>query len=209
MVRLVGKTTSTRLELLSGAVSVVLAILGLAGVFATSFVQIAAAATGLALLAYGGEMMGRVMDLAGRLSEEEAKRLRDLGLNGGGEYASAQAAGISGVILGILAILGVGAGTLPAVVAIILGAALAYSAGSVSRLLALTLEVTNLSPIAKVVAQERISSAIGGYVLAGIASVALGILALVLTEQAVVLTLVAFLVLGFSLLGGSILSTAS
>jgi len=206
--RLIDRPMGMRLALFAGAATAVLGIVGLAGIVSKSLMEIAAITGGLALLGYGGEMAGRVAALAGRLSEEEAKRLSEAGIENGG-YSAVQSAGAAGVILGILALLGVASDSLPSITAIVLGGALVYSVGSTNRLLALAIEEVGLSPMARMVAREHVTSASGGYVLAGMASGTLGILAIVITGSATVLTLVAFLALGLALLGGAMLMSVS
>lgn len=83
-----------------------LGILGLAGIVPKYLAEIGVLTGGLAVLGYGRELTGRMTTVVGRLSEEEARRLDEIGLDVGGPSV-AQTAGAVEVVLEILALLGV------------------------------------------------------------------------------------------------------
>jgi hypothetical protein len=120
-------------------------------------------------------------------------------------------AGAAGIVLGILASLGIATGVLTAAAVIAFGAALVLSCTAVWNLHVLKRselaeEGQSSSPGSEILANEMAFGSAGTQALAGLAAIVLGILALAGTNSAV-LTLVALLALGGALiLTGSTLS---
>jgi uncharacterized membrane protein HdeD (DUF308 family) len=122
----------------------------------------------------------------------------------GGNLSAVFMVGIAGIVLGVLALLGVAAATLTAVSVIAFGAALVLTANSVRELhmFRRPAGVTG----SELVAREMASDSAGVQLLAGLTAVVLGILAVAGVNPAV-LMLSALIVLGAALvLSGSTLS---
>src|SRR5262249_50677824 len=117
--------------------------------------------------------------------------------------------GVSGIVLGILALLGINFTILSAIGVIAFGSALLLSSNSVRNLYMLQQSVsTSGVPRAgtELLAGEMASGSAGVQMLAGLASIVLGILAVIGIDP-IILTLVAFIVLGGTvILTGSALS---
>jgi hypothetical protein len=119
-------------------------------------------------------------------------------------------AGGAGIVLGVLALVGIQPAILVSVAVIAFGVAMALSSSSVWRLhemkrAALTAEATSMSG-AEILANEMAVKSSGALTVAGLAAIVLGILA-VAGVHAAVLSLVALIALGATLvLTGSSLS---
>ncbi len=190
------------IEAVGGLGALVLGILGLAGVDAQLMAPIATLAIAAALLAEGGSLASRYSDLAPDFAGPHAS------LEVGTGLTAELIGGIAGVALGILAILGVDPMTLLAAAAIVFGAALLVGSAATARVNDLRLSVTTgVSDKAREIAREAVSGATGAEVLVGLASVVLGILAIV-TGGSLRLVLVAMLAVGAAiLLAGSAVGT--
>jgi len=122
--------------------------------------------------------------------------------------------GIAGIVLGILALLGVASYSLTAISAIAFGAALMLSAQSVRRLYRMQADtrlnsVGSSYTIREFLAGEMAAGSAGIQFIAGLAALVLGIIAVVMTASVrnEVLTLVALLVVGLTnIISGSALS---
>jgi len=181
-------------EAIAGAAAVVLGILGLIGVYPSALDSIACIAAGAGLLMAGGAIAGRFSRLANS-SESNQPRQEVTGSLG-----MEALAGAAGVVLGILALLGVGTISLLAVAAIVLGAGLIMAGGTRSRLESMSrLHVTGESRTM----QDVVYVSSGSDVLVGVGTIVLGILALSGIAP-LTLTLVSMLAVGAAiLLGGS------
>jgi hypothetical protein len=117
--------------------------------------------------------------------------------------------GAAGVVLGVLALLGIAPASLTAIAVIAFGSALVLSSNSVRHLYLLKASASRMAGpqiASEFVAGEMTASSAGVQTLAGLAAIILGILA-VAGRDAAVLTLVALLVLGATVvLTGSTLS---
>lgn len=193
-------------DAVGGLATIVLAIIGLAGVKAESLAAIAVIVFGVALLVEGGtlasEMASIVFPAGGRAASMETF--------GGGGLSAHFLAGAAGIILGVLALVGIQPAILVSVAVIAFGVAMALSSSAVWRLhemkrAALTAEATSMSGT-EILANEMAVESSGALTLAGLAAIVLGILA-VAGVQAAVLSLVALIALGATLvLTGSSLS---
>jgi len=175
----------------------ILAILGLAGVFPVYLEAVATIALGVALFAEGGAAAARFRHL---LAEARGSRI-DVAELGGGITAELLAGG-AGVILGLLALLGVVPQILIASAVVVFGAGLLFGSGSMGRLNAFAAAMASDEQTAHM-AREAVRAAAGAQVMVGIAGIVLGVLSLVGIAP-MILALVALLSLGASvLLSGS------
>ncbi|HZU83613.1 MAG TPA: hypothetical protein VE987_11880 [Polyangiaceae bacterium] len=190
-------------EALGAATAVVLAILGLAGALPGYMMSIATIVLGAAILFQGGTIAARY------------HRLISQNVRPGGAYSGApeltggmtaeSIAGIAGIALGILSLLGVLPVTLCAIAVIAFGAAEVLGSAAASRFNSVSVESEGLNETARGLLRETAKLSLGGQVLVGVAAIVLGILAL-LGVQPLTLTLVGLLGVACSvLLGGSAL----
>lgn len=175
-------------EAIGGIATIVLAILALAGVSPGYLLTIATIVFGAALLIEGTSL---VTDYVHVLQAAPALLRFQVGTSG---ISAVFVAGISGIVLGVLALLGVGGGTLVSVAVIVFGGALLLTSSAV-----LNLHTLKSQSMGDVMAGEVVSGTAGGQVLAGIAAIVLGILAVAGTASSV-LDMVALLVLGAAIL---------
>jgi hypothetical protein len=188
-------------DALGGIATVVLAIIGLAGVKPEILVSIATIVFGAALLIQGGAMLTEfaLVDAAPEAETPSA----------GGGLSALFLVGFAGIVLGVLALLGVHAGVMTAIAAIAFGAALVISSSSVWQLLtsrSVEARFQTRSPMLRMVTSEVAAGSAGLQAMAGLAAIVLGILA-VAGVFASSLTLIAFLVAGSAIvLTGSTLS---
>lgn len=190
-------TAGSTVEAVGGAAALVLAILGLAAVLPKILVAVATIAVGVALLAEGAAIAGRTS----RLASQGAVRGSAPELGGG--MSAEFLGGASGIVLGVLALLNVAPLTLPAVAAVVFGGALLFGSGANVRIGTLASRAeTGLSAT-----REAVQAASGAQIMVGLASIVLGILALVGTAP-VTLTLVALLSVGTGIVLGGTAITA-
>jgi len=188
-----------------GIASVVLAVVGLAGTASETMVAIAVIIFGAALLIQGGTLLSeyaRIMFPSGSGSAAA-------GEFGGGSLSAVFLAGAAGIVLGILALLGLSPPILTAAAIIAFGAALVLSSNSVWHLHMLKRSaLTARKEVGgnEILANEMAFGSASLQALAGLAGVVLGIIGLA-GSHTVTLTLIALLALGGTLiLTGSTLS---
>jgi hypothetical protein len=185
-------------EAVAGAAAVVLAIVGLAGTFPGYMACIATIAFGVALLAQGGAVAARYRRLLHEVTPLEWDARMELGGGMGAEFIG----GATGVVLGVLGLLGLATTTLIAVAVIVFGAALLLGGGATADLGSLGGPARHAH-----IARQATVAASGTQMLVGIGAVVLGIIALV-GADALLIELVALLVLGASvLLSGAAVGT--
>jgi hypothetical protein len=177
---------------IGGGAAVVLAILGLAGIAQAYMLPIATLAIGATLILEGGVLMARYADLVAELPGERG------GMGFGGGVTAEFLGGCAGVVLGVLALVGVAPHVLLSIAALVFGAALLFGSGATARLRNIVSSGTE-HPMAHELAREATLAASGAQALVGLAAVVLGILALCHIE-ALGLTLVAMLIVGGSIL---------
>jgi hypothetical protein len=185
-------------EAIGGAGALVLAILGLLGILPITLDAIAAIALGAALLLGGAAVARRYSRVvpSGTGSRARQEIVGALGFQ--------SLAGIGGIVLGILALLGVRPVVLLAITAIVFGAALIVGGSGMARLARSAAWFR--SDFGRVGGTEGAYAASGWEALVGIGVVVLGILAL-LGHAPLTLTLVAMLSAGAAVLvGGSMLA---
>jgi hypothetical protein len=189
-------------DAVGGVATVVLAIVGLAGVHADVLTPIAVMVFGAALLIQGGAMLSEYaqISLPVPISADQF---------GAGGLSSLFLVGAAGIVLGVLALIGIAPETLMSVAVIAFGAALVISSNSVRHLYMLrSAAMRSLAPQygSTVLAGEMASGSAGVQLLAGLAAIVLGILAVTGTNPAI-MTLSALIVLGATVvLTGSTLS---
>lgn len=183
---------------IGGAAAVVLSILGLAHIYPFFMVAIATIAIGVMLL---------FKSLA--LTSEFPKLLAETGSSTGelGSGMSAELlAGATGIVLGILALLGIEFQSLTSIAVIVFGAGLIFGVSVVKNLNALKAKVAGMESAAQRVSEEVVSAAMSTQVFVGVGAIILGILSLI-GFVPLVLTLIALLAIGgASLLTGSVVT---
>lgn len=152
---------------------VVLAIIGLAGVYPRWLLGVATIAVGISFLIEGAAVATRLAEL---LHEHTEGRVTTAELGTG--VTSETLAGIAGITLGILGILNVVPAVLLPIAAIVFGAGALLSSGSnvsISQMLVLHREE---SAMAHRVMRQAVFATTGLQLLAGLSAIALGIIAL-------------------------------
>jgi hypothetical protein len=187
-------------DALGGVATIVLAVIGLAGVKPEMMVAIATIVFGVALLVEGGAM---VSEYAHNMFPS-GSRSGAIENFGGVGLSAHFLVGASGIVLGVLALLGIQSAILTSVALIAFGAAMVLSSNSVwqlhqmKRMAMLPMENQLVSGTA-ILANEMASESAGALSLAGLAAIVLGILAVAGTVP-LELGLVALLVLGAGIL---------
>ena len=174
-----------------GGATIVLALIGLSNMYPSYMIPVATIAMGAAFLLEGGAISVRFSKL---LSETSKDRLDEAEFGMG--LTSEFVGGIAGVVLGILALVGLYPMVLVPVAVLVFGATLMFSSGATVRLDALELEGLEASRF-KRISHEAVRAAAGVEFLLGLSAVILGIIALVGTVPAT-LSLVALLITGVS-----------
>jgi hypothetical protein len=188
-------------DALGGIATIVLAIIALAGVRSLDLLSIATIVFGAALLIQGGAMLTEFAQVE---ASPEASAV-----SAGGGLGALFGVGVAGIILGVLALLGVHSPILDAVAVIAFGGALVVSSSAVWQLLTSRSVATRFqgsSSMLRVVASEVATGSSTLQAMAGLAVIVLGILAVAGTMSDY-LPLVALLIAGASLvMTGSTLS---
>lgn len=186
-----------------GIATVVLAIIGLTGLRATMLLSIVTIIFGASLLIQGGTMLSEYAKLIFPTGGTTASMEHQFG---GGTLSSVFMAGATGVILGVLALLGMFPAVLSSIAVIAFGAALVLSSNAVLSMHQLRMaSMRSAEPQAytggEMLAAEMASGSAGIQALAGLAAIVLGILAIIgNVGNPVVLSLVALLGLGGTLI---------
>jgi hypothetical protein len=179
------------IETVAGVGTVALAIIGLAGMLPREFAAIATMAVAVALMAEGGTVAARLA----RMTRETAAEGADEFVGGG--VSAEVLAGMAGFVLGLLAVLGVAPVALPAIAAIVFGGGLVIGSTATSRISSTTFGYASIG--SGVVFREALAATVGTQLLVALASIALGIIAVVGIHSTVI-TLVALLSLGSAVL---------
>ena len=168
----------------AGIAVIVLAIIALAGISSAPLASIATIIIGVGLMVQGFNTAAESARLVPAATPEF-----------GGEVMVDFLAGGSGIVLGILALIGIHAAGLLEAALIVFGSSLLLSGA-----MAMRGPIAASLPIDGAIASYRGSASAGGMeVLVGLAAIVLGILALVLANAAVLL-LVGFIAVGAALL---------
>ena len=191
-------TGGASVELLGGCAAIVLAIIGVAGFHPLYMLSIAVIAAGVALLAEGGSIAARWNDVIRRLEGDRYDRSELVGGIGTEVFG-----GAVGIVLGILALVGVNPFVLLPVAAIVFGASLLLGGAAQPELESL---VPEHDPRYRRITRDAIQASGGVMVMVGIAAAVLGILALLSVGPILTLSLVAMLCVGGALLvaGGAL-----
>jgi hypothetical protein len=197
------------MDAIGGIATAVLAIIGLAGWRPELLAGVATIVFGAALLIQGGTLLSEYSQV---YAPSGALQTASDAFSGDG-LAAMFPVGIAGIVLGILALLGVAPRELTSVSAIAFGAALMLGAQSVRRLYRMQAEMRRASvgtyAIREFLAGEMASGSAGIQFLAGLGALVLGIIAVIMTAsmRGEVLTLVALLLVGLTnIISGSALS---
>ncbi|MGE5184154.1 MAG: hypothetical protein ACM31C_18925 [Acidobacteriota bacterium] len=187
-------TGGASLEVIGGAAAVVLAIIGLAGAYPVWMLSIATICAGGALLAEGGSIAARWNDVMRQLGGDTSERAEVVGGIG-----TEVIGGAAGIVLGILALVGVMPFVLLSVAAIVFGGSLLLGGAAQPELDAL---VPERDARLRRITRGAIQASGGVMVMVGIAAAVLGILALLSVGPIVTLSLIALLCVGGALLVG-------
>ncbi|WP_442756283.1 hypothetical protein ACNHKD_06615 [Methylocystis sp. JAN1] len=200
------------IDAIGGVATIVLAICGLVGVAPAYMTAIATIVFGVALLIQGGAMVSEYAQIAFPAGVGTTGSAENFG---GNSLAVVFLVGAAGIVLGILALLGINSGTLTPVAVIAFGTALLLSSNAVWHLFLLR-RATRMSALSagqsqfiggEILASEMASGSAGLQALAGLAAIVLGIIALAGNAYDMTLNLTALLALGATLvLTGSALS---
>jgi hypothetical protein len=192
-------------DAIGGIATIVLAVVALAGVHPEIILPIAVIVFGAALLIQGGTMLSEYASIifpAGTTSVSSEQI-------GVGSLSALFLVGVAGIVLGVLALLGISSWILTAIAVIAFGGALLLSSNSVRHLYMLQTCMSRSSEPrggSELLAGEMASGSAGVQMLAGLAAIVLGILAVVGVNP-LVLLLSALIVLGATVvLTGSALS---
>ncbi len=177
--------------------AIVLSVIGLANRFPMIMLPIAAIAVGSALLFEGGAVTARFSNLFSLV--RVPLDVREFGLGMTTEFVS----GIAGIVLGVMALIGVQPLVLIPAAAIVFGASLLLGAGATARMNAILTQMTEQREAVREVMREAVLTAAAMQILVGLGAITLGILALTGINP-LALSLVSMLSLGFgNLLGES------
>lgn len=181
-------------DALGGIATIVLAIIALSGVKPDVLVSIATIVFGAALLIQGGAILS---EFAQTEPTPESNAIA-----GGGGLSALFLVGIAGIVLGVLALLGIHATVLTSVAVIAFGSALVISSSAVWQLLtsrSVAMRFQARTAMVRFVASEVAAGSAGMQAMAGLAVIVLGILAVcgIYTGP---LTLIALLVAGAAIL---------
>lgn len=188
-------------EAVAGIAGVVLAIIALAHVFPAYLGPIAAIVIGAGLVLEGGAVAARYAGLLESVGDTTGTEVEL-----GGGMSAELLGGVAGIVLGILALIGIVPLALEAVAAIVFGAALLLGCAATAGLNRMAVRrwwgLLPSEGISRHVASEAVSAANGAQLLVGLGAIVLGIIALVMIPEynSLVLSLVAFLCVGASLL---------
>jgi hypothetical protein len=189
-------------DAVGGIATVVLAIVALAGVHADILTAIAVIVFGAALLIQGGTMLSEFaqVSLPSSFAGEQF---------GAGNLSTVFLVGAAGIVLGVLALIGIAAAALIPIAIMAFGATLVISSNAVRHLHMLRSAMMRTGGTlggSQFMASEMASGSAGVQLLAGLTGIVLGILAITGTNP-LVLTLSALIVFGATVvLTGSTLS---
>jgi hypothetical protein len=159
----------------AGAVAaVVLAIIALAGVWTADLLCVAILGLGVSFLFEGGAVGARFSRL---LARTKGRSLSYAEVGGG--LTAEFMAGAVGIILGILALVGVASETLSAIAVLLFGGAMLLGSGAMGRLSFLEITAGQSDEGLEHLAHDVVSLSTGAQLLTGLGAAILGILALV------------------------------
>ena len=181
-----------------GAASGAVSIIGLFGIYPEIMLSVATIGAGSALLLQGGTVAERLSVMMGKADEIRIES-SELGSGMVAEFLG----GSTGVVLGVLSLMGVSPAILLPCAVIVLGITLLLASGISAHLHASVIHRTGESEYVRRVSSQSAASAAGAQLLIGTGALALGIIALSGTRP-ITLSLAAMLGLGVSdLLSGT------
>jgi hypothetical protein len=191
------------IDALGGIATIVLAIIGLTAFDPQGMAGIATIVFGAALLVQGGTILSEYAHIL--LPSDNVYDPSSVHSEG---LSALLLAGAAGIVLGVLALLGIASTQLTAVAVIAFASALLLSSSSVRHLYMLESQTVQAMPtrsVNELLAGQMATGSAGVQLLAGLATLVLGILA-VAGYQPLLLTLAALLVLGVTVLltGGTL-----
>lgn len=192
------------IDALGGIATIVLAIIGLTAFDPLGMAGIATIVFGAALLVQAGTILSEYAN--NLLPSEPLMEPNSVHSEG---LSALLLAGAAGIVLGVLALLGIASVQLTAVAVIAFASALLLSSSSVRQLYLLERQTLQALPaprsVNELLAGQMASGSAGVQLLAGLATLVLGILAIA-GYQPLLLTLAALLVLGVTVLltGGTL-----
>jgi hypothetical protein len=206
-----GIGTGSTAEILGGVGAIVLSIVGLASIASTLMMSIVTILLGMTLLFEGA---GIAADYSRLLAKGRSFSVGAEGEASGG-MTTEMLAGLAGIVLGILALLGTNPTVLVPSAIIVFGAAMIFNTSALSELSEMQLDSARrgeeTTEISRRAARAAVAPVVGSETMIGLSAVVLGILAVV-GVLPVTLSLVALLALGSaelligSTLGGRLLS---
>jgi hypothetical protein len=173
-VQAAGATATT--EAIGAAAAVVLAIIGLAGALPIAMMSIATIVLGAAILLDAGAVGARHFRLLSEATHAEGRHIGRVELGGG--ISAGTIAGIAGIVLGIIALLGYMPITLCTIALIIFGAGLLLGGAAKGRMGSLVTAHENVGDRVRHLIDEATNVSVGGEIMIGLGAVVLGILAL-------------------------------
>ncbi|MEK4031845.1 hypothetical protein WOC76_01730 [Methylocystis sp. IM3] len=190
------------IDAVGGIATIVLAIVGLASVHAQLMVAIATIVFGVALLIQGGAMLSEFAEVISPTGSAVAT----VDEFGGTDFMAVFMGGAAGIVLGVLALLGINPTVLAPIAAIVFGTALVLSSNAIWRISMLRRSAA--SDTRDILTSEIASGSASIQALAGLAAIVLGVLA-VAGEADLTLNLVTLLVLGSTIVltGSSLAAT--
>ncbi len=193
------------IEAFGGLAVVGLSVLGLLGILPATLLGIAALALGAAYLIESGSFAVEFPKLFTR--EDEPTEVAEVGSGVGGEFA----AGLAGIVLGVLALAGVMPGLLLPVTAIVYGAGLVLASLGPMRVRHLGVQGAVGGPAGHYPRGEAVTFAAWLTALCGLGAIVLGVVTLVMVPGpaalSLTLPLLAFVALGFATwLSGSVVA---
>jgi hypothetical protein len=185
------ETTGSVVEAALGIAVIVLAIIGIAQAGNTFLGSIAAIVLGVALMAQGGAIAAEYSKLLTTVTGGAAGALQM-----GSSVTAEMLAGLATIVLGILGLIGFAPTVLISAAVIAVGASLLLSINGLQRLNSVKLQAAGLGELAQKTAEAAVAGSVTTQMLAGVAAIVLGILALTIPAHGTILMLVALIVLG-------------
>lgn len=188
-----GTIGGVAVEVLAAVGAVVLAIIGLAGVFPVDLAAVAAICAGTALLFEGLSVAAQLHPRSSVIAPREPVT---------GEVGVEALAGLGGIALGIIALAGAATFTLLPITAIVLGAGMLFAVHPLTEVTHAT-EYNDYDDTKTEVMHGAAAGISGIHAFAGVAGIVLGIIGLVMPNSVTTYSLVTFLILGGTVMLGS------
>ena len=200
-------------DAIGGVATIILAVVGLAGIHGPMLAAIATIVFGIALLIQGGTMLSEFAAIYSPPQGLKGASSRDQA--GGASLSVLFLVGAAGIVLGVLSLLGIQSAVLTPIASIAFGTGLVLTSNSVWHLFVLRRgsmqgEGQTTDTIGReILASDMAAGSAGIQALAGLAAIVLGILAVAGTQADLTLNLIALLTLGATvvLTGGSLSAT--